>query len=334
MSEISTQLARIENSAVDMPKFDISEDGVYSIKGYEKLIEDIQSVIDQANDAEFTEEDRKSISNARAFVNKFKKSVDRAVIDERNRVFTNVDAERKAITENLTELTRSLSEKLEAFDARVREEKRGELKAQFEDEIHLRVNDDDDVSFLSDISYADIEDKSWCNRSASMNKSRKALSSRLDALVAVNKLLTDESDMTALELLTEADWDVAQSIVVNDTHLQEKRRIEQERAEAEKKRQEEIAEAERRGREAAKREAEEAERKRIEREKAERAKAEAARAEQAGKTEDDSRDITAAAELSIVVPKGTTDNEAKAALANAIFNLKLDSANVIDIDWK
>lgn len=333
MSEISTQLARIENNALDMPKFDIRPDGSYSIKGYEALIADIQATIDKASDTAFTEEDRKSITNARAFVNKFKKSVDRAVIDERTRVFSNVEEERKLITENLTKLTSTLSEKLEEFDARVREEKRAELQAQFDDEMHLRLSDDGS-DFLEDVSYADIEDKSWCNRSSSMNKSRKALTSRLDALAAVKKLLTDESEKTALELLTESDWDVAQAIVINDEFIQEKRRAEEERIAAEKKRQEELAEAERRGREAAQREAEEAARKRADAEAAEREKAEASRAEQTGELGDDSRSVSALAELTVVVPKGVTDSEAKSALANAIFNLKLDSANVVDIDWK
>ena len=333
MSEISTQLARIENTALDMPKFDIRADGSYSIKGYEAFIADIHATIDKANNTVFTEDDRKSIANARAFVNKFKKSIDRAVIDERTRVFSNVEEERKLITENLTQLTSTLSEKLEEFDARVREEKRVELQAQFDDELHLRLSDGGS-DFLSDVTYTDIEDKSWCNRSSSMNKSRKALTSRLDALTAVTKLLTDESEKTALELLTESDWDVAQAIVINDECIQEKRRAEEERIAAEKKRQEELAEAERRGREAAQREAEEAERKRIEAEAAERERAEASRAEQTGVLNGDARSLSALAELTIVVPKGVTDNEAKSALANAIFNLKLDTANVVDIDWK
>ena len=82
------------------------------------------------------------------------------------------------------------------------------------------------------------------------------------------------------------------------------------------------------------REAEEAARKRAEAEAAEREKAEASRAEQTGELVGNSRSVSALAELTIVVPKGVTDSEAKSALANAIFNLKLDAANVVDIDWK
>lgn len=277
---LSEQLELIQ-SYDPAPILNRDGDGVYRVSGIDELIGNVERAIESTNDAEFTDEDRKQIKAARAFVNKLDEFVNRAVIDEKNRVFNTADDDRKRLREATTRLSSTLKSRLDDFDARERARKREELSAAFEDAKFMY--DDDDVSGaidLSSLTFAEIEDSRWSNRSASRNKAIRELNERITSVVSLGAIDPELDNSAALEILEDAEWSTANAVILVNENKTRREAEEREAREREEARRRELEEAERRGREQARREAAE----RAEREARERAERESAETESRGKS--------------------------------------------------
>ena len=257
------------------PILNRDDEGVYRVSGIDELIGNVERAIESTNDAKFTDEDRKQIKAARAFVNKLDEFVNRAVIDEKNRVFNTADSDRKRLREATTRLSTTLKERLDDFDARERARKRDELSAAFDDAKFMY--DDDDVSGaidLGSLTFAEIEDSRWSNRSASRNKAIQELNERITSVVSLGAIDPELDNSAALEILEDAEWSTASAVILVNENKARREREEREAREREEARKRELEEAERRGREQAQREAAE----RAEREAREQAERRAANA--------------------------------------------------------
>lgn len=231
-------------STSNSPALRTDETGVYRINGGDELLVKIENVIDYLDNVELTEDDRDMVRDTRRFTNEFIKAVDRAVIDERARVFDPVNEERKAINERMTVMKRILADKLDQFDQRIRAEKREELQAHFNDEKTMGEY----AYLLQNVSFEMLENQSWSNRSSSLPKAKQELSERVKSLASAVSIADENDDVpSVVGLLIESDWSLPDVIVRiqqrNQERLQEQREKEQ--------RAREIAEAERRGREQA-----------------------------------------------------------------------------------
>lgn len=250
------------------------------IRDFDDVIKSIDAATERANNIAFTEDDRKYIMSTRATVNTVVETINRAVVDDRRFHYDLIDSQRKELSAKADEFRATLKEALDDFDARVRAARREMLTNHFADEMFVAADVDESIKSLK---FEHIEDSKWFNRSASENKTRAAINSRINAIIAVRASANIELDAEgAASLLAENDWDTGHAIIALKNVEAEQRRIEQERRDAEERRAREVEEAERRGREQAAREAEEkarreeearreeAERRRREREEAEK----------------------------------------------------------------
>ena len=234
------------NETTHTPALTTDTAGVYQIVGGDELVEKIDSVIAHLESVDLTEDDREMVRSTRKFTNDFIKAVDRSVIDERARVFDPVNEQRKSINERMTVMKSLLAQRLDEFDNRIRNEKREELSAHFDDERTMGEHS----SILDNITFEMIENQSWTNRSSSLPKSKQELSHRVRALASVVSLADKEDETDALHLLTENDWNLPDVITV----LENRKKAREEEREEEKRIARLIQEAEQRGRDQAKQE--------------------------------------------------------------------------------
>lgn len=245
--DVSATLVTLQ-SVAGTPALTVDNEGVYHVADIDSLVSRIDTVISHIEQANLTEDDRDAVRDTRKFTNDFIKIVDRSVIDERARVFDQVNAERKIITDKMNHLKGLLRDKLDEFDQRVRNEKRDAMVAHFNDELLMS----DSADMLAGTTFEMIANQSWFNRSASDVKSREALSARLASIVTVRNIGGESMTVDkAVAVLTDNDWDIAQSLAqVSENIRLENERIAHEK-EMEDKRKRELAEAEKRGREKA-----------------------------------------------------------------------------------
>ena len=203
------------------------EAGVYHVAGMDELLEKIKVVTQTIEESDLAEEDRQAVRVTRKFVNDFITAVDRSVIDERARVFDPVNQERKLINERMVAMKSMLSDKLDAFDTQLRKEKRDSLIAHFNDEKLMGEHSEG----LAEVTFEMVENQSWFNRSASLNKARKELSERLTSIVVVDQVQDQEgSTEEAVDILARNDWNLASTVAAIQ---EEKARKENERKQKE-----------------------------------------------------------------------------------------------------
>lgn len=251
MSDISRQLDIITNVTDLSPVYHVTDDGVYTINDVDNIINSIHEATQRAAKAELTEDDRKYVKQTKTLSKQFGKLIDRAVIDEKKRVFGEIDQQRKAVQAELNDFSAVLSQRMDEFDVQIREEKRLKRMSQFADEIAVRSAADDTFASLK-ITYADIENGSWYNRSMSESKAQAELGARLDAIMTLHKLISATPlDVTAVHMLSTNDWDMTAAVANVNEAVEELNEQKRREAEEEEKRRKDIEEAERRGREQA-----------------------------------------------------------------------------------
>lgn len=251
MSDISRQLDIITNVTDLSPVYHVTDDGVYTINDVDNIINSIREATQRAAKAELTEDDRKYVKQTKTLSNQFGKLIDRAVIDEKKRVFGEIDQQRKAVQAELKDFSAVLSQRMDEFDVQIREEKRLKRMSQFADEIAVRSAASDTFASLN-IAYSDIENGSWYNRSMSESKAQAELGARLDAIMTLHQLISATPlDVTAVHMLSTNDWDMTAAVANVNEAVEELNEQKRREAEEEEKRRKDIEEAERRGREQA-----------------------------------------------------------------------------------
>lgn len=247
-TELSKGLALIRNFDVNPVLFSQDDAGVYEIQGFDKFMSDADRVIEISRNADFTEDDRKNIKEARAFLNTVTKIVNRQVIDEKSRLFDTIDGQRKDVANKIKELTGELSANLDKWDAQQREIAYNEVFESFNDAMYFKIESGAD---LYGLKFDAINESSWFNRSASRKKVIAAMNERIDSVSTLLTMAESRSLDDVVSMLVDNDWNLGAAIQAH-TALVEEERAAAAAAEAEaKRRAEELAEAERRGREAA-----------------------------------------------------------------------------------
>lgn len=248
-TELSKELALIRNFDINPVLFSQDDSGVYEIQGFDKFMSDADRVIEISRNADFTEDDRKNIKDARAFLNTVTKVVNRQVIDEKSRLFDTIDEQRKDIASKIKELTSELSSNLDKWDAQQREIAYNEVLASFNDAMYFK-NESASVD-LAELNFDAINESSWFNRSASRKKVIAAMNERIDSVSTLLSMAESRSLDDVVTILVSNDWNLGAAIQSYNAIVEEERAAAA-AAEAEaKRRAEELAEAERRGREAA-----------------------------------------------------------------------------------
>lgn len=248
-TELSKELALIRNFDINPVLFSQDDSGVYEIQGFDKFMSDADRVIEISRNADFTEDDRKNIKDARAFLNTVTKVVNRQVIDEKSRLFDIIDDQRKDIASKIKELTSELSSNLDKWDAQQREIAYNEVLASFNDAMYFK-SESAGVD-LAELNFDAINESSWFNRSASRKKVIAAMNERIDSVSTLLAMAESRSLDDVVTILVSNDWNLGAAIQSYNAIVEEERAAAA-AAEAEaKRRAEELAEAERRGREAA-----------------------------------------------------------------------------------
>lgn len=233
---LSTTLERFDADAENpVSLITADDDGVLHIADLEQLSRDIDFINDQLDNTVFTPEDRAFVKDGRAKVNKLNKAIVSAVRDEKSRVFDELDRERKSVEKKLDAINKSLGRTLQDFDQQVREEKRAEMESSFADAVELSGD-----ARLNNLSFTEVENPSWSNRSSSHSKSVSELDSRLSSVIV---LLDNNDDMDVhqvVESLELDQWDLSKTMM---SIKEERERIAQEKREAEEAHQRALEEA-------------------------------------------------------------------------------------------
>ena len=233
---LSTTLERFDSDAENpVSLITADDDGVLHIADLEQLSRDIDFINDQLDNTVFTPEDRAFVKDGRAKVNKLNKAIVSAVRDEKSRVFDELDRERKSVEKQLDAINKSLGRTLQDFDQQVREEKRAEMESSFADAVELSGD-----ARLNNLSFTEVENPSWSNRSSSHSKSVSELDSRLSSVIV---LLDNNDDMDVhqvVESLELDQWDLSKTMM---SIKAERERIAQEKREAEEAHQRALEEA-------------------------------------------------------------------------------------------
>lgn len=233
---LSTTLERFDADAENpVSLITADDDGVLHIADLEQLSRDIDFINDQLDNTVFTPEDRAFVKDGRAKVNKLNKAIVSAVRDEKSRVFDELDRERKSVEKKLDAINKSLGRTLQDFDQQVREEKRAEMESSFADAVELSGD-----ARLNNLSFTEVENPSWSNRSSSHSKSVSELDSRLSSVIV---LLDNNDDMDVhqvVESLELDQWDLSKTMM---SIKAERERIAQEKREAEEAHQRALEEA-------------------------------------------------------------------------------------------
>lgn len=233
---LSTTLERFDADAENpVSLITADDDGVLHIADLEQLSRDIDFINDQLDNTVFTPEDRAFVKDGRAKVNKLNKAIVSAVRDEKSRVFDELDRERKSVEKKLDTINKSLGRTLQDFDQQVREEKRAEMESSFADAVELSGD-----ARLNNLSFTEVENPSWSNRSSSHSKSVSELDSRLSSVIV---LLDNNDDMDVhqvVESLELDQWDLSKTMM---SIKAERERIAQEKREAEEAHQRALEEA-------------------------------------------------------------------------------------------
>lgn len=233
---LSTTLERFDADAENpVSLITADDDGVLHIADLDQLSRDIDFINDQLDNTVFTPEDRAFVKDGRAKVNKLNKAIVSAVRDEKSRVFDELDRERKSVEKKLDAINKSLGRTLQDFDKQVREEKRAEMESSFADAVELSGD-----ARLNNLSFTEVENPSWSNRSSSHSKSVSELDSRLSSVIV---LLDNNDDMDVhqvVESLELDQWDLSKTMM---SIKAERERIAQEKREAEEAHQRALEEA-------------------------------------------------------------------------------------------
>lgn len=233
---LSTTLERFDADAENpVSLITADDDGVLHIADLDQLSRDIDFINDQLDNTVFTPEDRAFVKDGRAKVNKLNKAIVSAVRDEKSRVFDELDRERKSVEKKLDAINKSLGRTLQDFDKQVREEKRAEMESSFADAVELSGD-----ARLNNLSFTEVENPSWSNRSSSHSKSVSELDSRLSSVIV---LLDNNDDMDVhqvVESLELDQWDLSKTMM---SIKAERERIAQEKRGAEEAHQRALEEA-------------------------------------------------------------------------------------------
>ena len=229
---MTLEIAIIERLGLEQDTSLVLVDGRYEISRFDRFKSTVEDVLKYLSEHEYTEEDRKSLADARAAVNKFSTNIDGAIKSRQSEMFGKVDEQKKEVQRLLNSVTSALKSHIDEADrlARLRKQE------MFENELSTRL---DYVSELSSLDVFDVIDSSWLNRTASDKKNLQEFHARLNSIEKLIKSdLCKSSDASEIcGVLQLHDWseldaiqfiDIKYSPVIDDVdRVEETREIEE-----------------------------------------------------------------------------------------------------------
>lgn len=216
VQKLATELLPQINSAAVRLQFN-TKTAKIELVGSEDLIQTLTDRAKLAKSFIYQESDRQDIRRLRADVNKFKKAIQAEISAQKSHVFDDIDTQKKDIFEQLDDIIDTLDEGMDQFDRQLKAQKKQELTNQFN-----AVKQTASTLAETDLTYDDVANHRWTNRSFSQTKAVKELNTRLSTLMSLlqSPVLADEN-VTFDQVLTACqyqDWDglQAQNYVLNE----------------------------------------------------------------------------------------------------------------------
>ena len=216
VQKLATELLPQINSAAVRLQFN-TKTAKIELVGSENLIQTLTDRAKLAKSFIYQESDRQDIRRLRADVNKFKKAIQAEISAQKSHVFDDIDTQKKDIFEQLDDIIDTLDEGMDQFDRQLKAQKKQELTDQFNAAKQAAPE-----LAETDLTYDDVANHRWTNRSFSQTKAVKELNTRLSTLISLlqSPVLADE-DVAFNQVLTACqyqDWDglQAQNYLLNE----------------------------------------------------------------------------------------------------------------------
>lgn len=215
----STVVSVFENHPVSVIQ---SQDGSFVLAGKDEFLSRIASARAFVESYVFeTEDDRKSARSAKAEMNKLDKQIKAELKNVEAQLFAPVRDDVKEINSAVSELVSVLSEQINFFDNKYKDEKMELIREAFESALQSSPE-----SFRTVVDLAHVLDAKWLNRTTPMSKVVEGLDDRFQAIESVAELADGSVEDAVLTL---------QSVAWNSTRAVS--RIMKQKAEAEAKAQ-------------------------------------------------------------------------------------------------
>ena len=216
VQKLATELLPQINSAAVRLQFN-TKTAKIELVGSEDLIRTLTDRAKLAKSYIYKESDRQDIRRLRADVNKFKNAIQAEISAQKSHVFDDIDTQKKDIFEQLDDIIDTLDEGMDQFDRQLKAQKKQELTDQFDAAKQAAPE-----LAETDLTYDDVANHRWINRSFSQTKAVKELNTRLSTLMSLlqSPALADE-DVSFDQVLTACqyqDWDglQAQNYLLNE----------------------------------------------------------------------------------------------------------------------
>ena len=189
---MTLEIALINKLDLEQDNTLVLVDDHYEILGFEEFKSKIDEVLTYLAQHEYTEEDRKSLTGARAAVNKYASNINDKIKARQSEMFGKADEQRKEVQALLNSVTSALKSHIDEADRLARLRKQEMFEAELRTEAEY-------VKELADLDIYDIIDGSWLNRSASDKKNLQELHARMNSITKlVRSDLCKSSDVSEI----------------------------------------------------------------------------------------------------------------------------------------
>lgn len=177
--------------------------GAYTLVGATELLASVERTSASFESLLFDENDRKSPATARAQVNKIIKALKEQVSAEQKRLFGPVETDVRALQSSLNKLSALLKERVDYADKVFQSQRIERLEAEFERVKAHRPE-------LETLTFAQILNPSWLNRSVSEAKALDSLYERLESAKQLASLTGSAAE--TIELLVSHKWSLSRAM--------------------------------------------------------------------------------------------------------------------------
>lgn len=180
------------------------ENGQYSIANFDNAFEQLQELSAKVDEYQYHPDDRKSVKQFKAAVNKYSSNFTKVVNATQKELFKEVNAQKQKLTSTMNEISRKLDKGLKEDDARLKAIKYETLYQAFQNaKSHF------DKLANSDLLYEHVSSSSWLNLTTSETSAIKELDIRLTTVndLCANPLNPENDPVKTASVLALHGWD-------------------------------------------------------------------------------------------------------------------------------
>lgn len=202
---VSQSVSQIAGSAAIKMAAVILRNGtpLLTMSNYEFYLEQTQRAKDILDNYDFvSDEDRKLAKSARALINKTAAEFNRQATIALSAYESEFKTQKETIIDQLHDLSASLADKIDAFDAKYKSDKLAEITENYETITRSRK--------IANLPLDDVFDVRWLNRSMPINKAVDAAIDRLEQIKTLLSLTTRNEiadERAAALILGKHEWD-------------------------------------------------------------------------------------------------------------------------------